>query len=214
MALTPIPNTFGSGGANLAPTGTGTPTLAGVLQEHVIAINGNSRALLLAKANGFFAETIPRNVPTSSNVIIDGTVYLTAIYLFAGEVVTSQTLNFSVGASGITLAKIGLYDKLGNRLGLSVDQGSAWAVDGIYQIPMITPVTISVPDVYYTALISKATTTLPSVINATGSAASKLLPGTLPICASMLAQTDLPTTVTFAVNPTTFGNKIIWTGLA
>src|SRR6185295_12361456 len=39
MALTVIPNSFGAGGANLTPSGSGTPTLAGVLQEHKTALD-------------------------------------------------------------------------------------------------------------------------------------------------------------------------------
>lgn len=112
MALTTIPDTFGSGGSNLNPTGTGTPTLAGILQEHKAAIDGSSatngvvqkRTVTVGEAdltnavNGSpQAINIGAVLPASARIL---GCELTANTQFTGGSVASVTL--SVGGTGTT----------------------------------------------------------------------------------------------------------------
>lgn len=113
MALTTIPDTFGTGGSGLNPTGTGTPTLAGILQEHKAAIDGSSatngvvqKRTLAVTTTTFAAVTtnglagtfaIGAALPTNARIL---GCELTGNANFTGGGATSVTL--SVGGTGTT----------------------------------------------------------------------------------------------------------------
>lgn len=111
MALTTIPDTFGQGGANLTPSGQGTPTLAAVLQEHKAALDGGGtnsvvqkrtvtvlEGDLTAAVNGT-AQAINIGAVLPANARILG-CELTANTQFTGGGAASVTL--SVGGTGTT----------------------------------------------------------------------------------------------------------------
>lgn len=170
-----------------------------------------SRSSLVTSANGYFAETIDRKVISGAAAAVDGTVYLTAVGLQAGEVVSAIAANIGTAGSGLTLSKLGLYDKSGNRLATSADQGSAWTAVGLAEAAMIVPYTAPTTDVYYGAFIAKASG-LPTVVSLAGASQSFTRASSFPLCAIMTAQTDLPSVVTFTINPATVLAKILWMG--
>ncbi len=200
-----------------SPINAGTADSAGILttQSASSIPPYASRDALISKANGYFAQTVDRKVLTSTSAAVDGTIYLTSVGLMAGDVVSQITGFVGTGSSGYTLAKIGIYDKLGNQLAVSADQGQTWgsvsAFGGLIPTPMITPYKVTANDIYYAAFIAKASV-LPSILSGTGSAPSQTESGGFPICALMLTQTDLPPVVTFTIAPTSALSKMLWMG--
>lgn len=170
------------------------------------------RAAIVSAANGYFAETFDRKVIAGAAAAVDGTVYFTSIGLLAGELVSAIAANIGAAGSGFTLAKMGLYDRLGNRLAVSADQGSAWTAAGLAEAQMIAPYRAPAPDVYYVALVAKASG-MPTVVSVAGASQSFTRSAASPICALMLTQTDLPAVATYAINPATVLAKVLWMGL-
>jgi hypothetical protein len=157
-------------------------------------------------AQGLIAETFPRSMNTAATALmIGGTVYLTAIPLFAGNVVTKIILGISNAGVAMTLSKVGLYDKAGARLAVSADQGASWETALRKEISLSAPYTVTVSDAFYVALVA-AGGTLPRILGGAAvstAAALDLIGGSIggtgvrPY-AVMTGQTDLPATVTLA----------------
>lgn len=172
------------------------------------------RAQIVTRANGYFAETMDRKILTSTAAHNDGQIYLTSIGLLAGELVSGIDFFCGTGGSALTLAKMGLYDRFGTRLAVSTDQGAAWVLGTgtLLGVDMLVPYRITISDAYYGAWICKGGA-VPQAMSATGSASSQIRAANCaPICASVLAQTDLPASIAFAVAPTTLLSRMMWLG--
>lgn len=163
-------------------------------------------------AQGLTAETFSREHINTSTVLVDGVAYFVAIGLHAGDVVTNITVAISGAGSGVTLSKVGLYDKSGNRLGLSADQGTAWQSTGLKTIALTSAYTVPADDGYYVAIISKASVTVPSVGRSTTmAAASGAIGSGMGAFGVETGQTDLDATCTisFVGSPICF-----WAGIS
>lgn len=187
----------------------GPPSYGGILyfqngELKVITSGGQRRTMrsgredLMASGQGLIAQNYDRQAAGNTSIMIGGTIYFGLLPLFKDEVVTN--VHISVTANGVTstLAKCGLYDKAGNRLAISADQGTAWDTAGIKTVPMSTPYTILADDVYFAAVIAQAAT-LPTLAR---NANNGNIPGTIGSGArpfgTQAGQTDL-------INPATIG---------
>lgn len=151
------------------------------------------RRALLAESEGLLVQSFPRQAAGLSNLMIAGTVYFAALPLLAGDLITNVCVIVTVGGVAVALSKVGLYDKLGNRLGLSTDQGTSWESTGAKEIPLITPYPVLSDDVYYAAAVSAAGT-LPRLYTGAGTSGFGYVAfggGTVPY-AAQTGQIDLP----------------------
>lgn len=157
------------------------------------------RYSLTTQARGLIAETLDGRNSSATGPMIGGVVSYVAVGLRAGDIVTN--IGFFVATAGtvMTLSKVGLYDKLGNRLALSADQGASWATAGYKRIAMIAPFTILATDIYYLAAVS-AFTVAPQIPRGAQNAGlgSFIEPGLPANYYGQAGQVDLPVAAVFA----------------
>lgn len=146
---------------------------------------------------GTLAETMPREtcpevnstVPTAS-----GTLFMQAIYLKAGQLVSNITVaSATTAANTPTNGRAGLFDANRNLLATSADQlTTAWAANTVKTLPMTTPYRVPTSGVYYIGFYMVAT----AVITMKGGTARTggQLAGTAPIIAGT-STTGLTTTL-------------------
>lgn len=111
---------------------------------------------------GAFAETIPRELcpEVNSTIGASGTLFLQAIYLNAGQLVSnisilSATTAVATGTNGF----FALYDASRNLLAQSANYTSeAWAANTIKTKAMTTPYRVRTSGLYYIGLLQVATT--------------------------------------------------------
>ena len=164
--------------------------------------DARQRANLVARGQGMFAQTFDREIAASAASLVAGSVYYVGVPLLAGDVVTTIYVSVTTAATVASLSKVGLYDKLGNRLALSADLGAAWQTVGTIGGAMIAPYGVSVSGLYYLAVVSNAAG-LPAMIRGApgGNGAGVTAIGSNPIpYAVQLAQVDLPATGTIAAS--------------
>lgn len=109
--LTTIPDDFGQGGANLAPSGgSGTPTLAAVLKEHKLALDalqaGTSGPDFVARAT----TTGNRTLSGLTNTNLDGVTPV------AGDVILVQAQT-DASENGLYFAKAGAWTRITDATG-------------------------------------------------------------------------------------------------
>lgn len=176
------------------------------------AADAIQRAGILARAQGIFAETAPRWAMSAGSILLDGAVNYAAVALLAGDVITNLNTVVTTGGVALTLSKLGVYDKLGNRLALSADQGAAWQATGMMTAAMLAPYAVLTSDLYYFAVVSKGGV-LPTMLrNAVSgvTAALSVIGSKPPPLSAQAGQTDLPATGTIvAGSATAFG---VWIG--
>ncbi len=113
--------------------------------------------------NGSLAETIDRNICVEANSVIptlSGTLFLEAIYLPAGTLVSNICIHSATTAAGTpTHWMAGLYDINRNLLATSTDHlTEAWAANTLKTIAMVTPYLVPVSGIYYIGFFMAATT--------------------------------------------------------
>ncbi len=132
---------------------------------------------------GTLAETMPRELctETATTVAASGTLNMQAIYLKAGQLVSSISLfSGSTAASAPTHYRFGLFDSARNKLAESADQTStAWAASTIKTLAMTTPYRVPTSGVYYIGYYMVATT-VPTLKGFTAKTGGQLA-GTAPI---------------------------------
>jgi len=110
---------------------------------------------------GMLAETFDRNFATNNaSVGASGTLFLNAIYLYAGQTVSNITL-FSATTAAATTANLffALYDASRNLLAQSANQGAyTWAANTKKTLAMSTPYKVTQSGVYYIGVMQNATT--------------------------------------------------------
>lgn len=111
---------------------------------------------------GVFAETIPRQVcpEVNSTIGASGTLFLQAIYLTAGQLVSNISISSATTAvSSGTNGFFALYDASRNLLAQSANYTSeAWAANTIKTKAMTTPYRVPTSGLYYIGLLQVATT--------------------------------------------------------
>jgi hypothetical protein len=115
----------------------------------------------------FWAESIPRSICTETNAVIptaSGTLFMQAIYLRAGKIVTNISWFSATTAAGTpTHWMFGLFDASRNLLATSTDQlTAAWAANTQKTLAMVTPYTIPSDGIYYIGMFMTATTIITS----------------------------------------------------
>lgn len=203
-----------TGGSGINFSLDGTTDLVANLPSKVAVDTKNNRAIggygqpynVLEQtlfAQGVIAETIPRNIVLPV-VPATGTCYFMQVTLKKGAIIGNCHVLSAVAPTGLTLAKIGLYDNAGNQLAKTADVSAAWSAagTGLFQQPFIVPYTVTATGIYYLALITTGTTA-PSLAGILGAAASRIgltpgLPGHPIQFGSQAGVIDLPSPLTVA----------------
>lgn len=111
---------------------------------------------------GTLAETMPRETCPEVNTTAGatGTLFMQAIYLKAGQLVSNITVySATTAAATTTNLFFALYDGNRNLLAQSANQGAyTWAANTKKTLAMTTPYRVQVSGVYYIAVLQVATT--------------------------------------------------------
>lgn len=133
---------------------------------------------------GTLAETIPRQICPEVNTTAptaSGTLFLQAIYLVAGQLVSNITISSATTAAGTpTNYFFALYDASRNLRAVSANQTTtAWAAQTVKTLAMTTPYRVPTTGLYYIGIMMTAST----IITTKGGTAKTggQLAGTAPI---------------------------------
>lgn len=113
-------------------------------------------------ATGVFAETIPREICPEVNTVAptaSGTLFMMAIYLTAGQLVSNIAICSATTAAGTpTNYFFALYDANRALLAVSANQTTtAWAANTYKTLAMTTPYRVPTSGLYYIGLMMTAT---------------------------------------------------------
>jgi hypothetical protein len=150
----------------------------------------------------FFAQTFQRRGVTALTVLVTQSLYVSPIWLTAGDVVTNISL--ANGAATVTPAHMlaGLFDKDRVKLASSTDDTTTvWAINTILTVPLSAPFTITYTGWHYCGFAVDAST-LPTVANrVTG--AVPILAAAAPAITGGLCQASITTALpsTFTTPP-------------
>lgn len=114
---------------------------------------------------GTIAETMPREICPEVNTTVptaSGTLFMQAIYLKAGQLVSNITISSATTAAGTpTAGRVGLYDASRNLRATSADQTTtAWAANTVKTLAMTTPYRVPTSGLYYIGFYMTATTVI------------------------------------------------------
>lgn len=112
---------------------------------------------------GVLAETMPRETCPEVNTVAptaSGTLFLQAIYLKAGQLVSNITISSATTAAATpTNCRFALYSGARALLAQSADQlTAAWAANTVKTLAMTTPYRVATSGLYYIGLLVVATT--------------------------------------------------------
>lgn len=115
--------------------------------------------------SGTLAETMPRETCPEVNTVAptaSGTLFMQAIYLKAGQLISNITVSSATTAAGTpTAGRVCLFDSNRNLLAQSADQTTtAWAANTVKTLPMVTPFRVTVSGLYYVGIWQTATTVM------------------------------------------------------
>lgn len=207
-AITPLV-TVPAGGMAYYEDGRGWTAKNAAIQEltsiySIIPIEGNFGV------NGSKGETINRELCNETNTTVaGGTLFLQAIWLRAGTVVSNILLH-SATTAGATLTNqfAGLYDSTRNLLASSANGTSgAWAAQTMKTFAMQTPYTVPTDGLYYIGFFVTATT-VPTYKGHTARTATQLA-GQAPILQGT-SNTGLTTALPNPANTITVSTASIW----
>lgn len=163
-----------------------------------------ARVAVLQRGQGFLAETSPRGAGAfSSTIAITQVLYGMPVGLLAGDIVSNLSIAIQVAGNTVTLAKLGLYSKIGTLLASSAESGASFASTGMKTLAMTTPYTVVTDDLYYTAFLAVSAVTMPTPIRTAGNAIASNNAGVgsgFPFQVVQTAQTDLPATATLVTS--------------
>lgn len=112
--------------------------------------------------SGHLGETLPRHLSPDTNLamLATGEIYVTALYLKKGTIVTNISFSSGLTAAGTPTNQIfGLYSDKRARLAVTNnDTTTAWAADTIKTLALTAPYTITKSGIYYLAILVTATT--------------------------------------------------------
>jgi hypothetical protein len=114
-------------------------------------------------ATGTLAETMPREICPEVNTAAptaSGTLFLQAIYLKAGQLVSNITISSATTAAGTpTNYFFALYSGARSLLAQSANQTTtAWAANTVKTLAMTTPYRVPTSGLYYIGIMMTATT--------------------------------------------------------
>ena len=163
---------------------------------------------------GYYHETFSKQGQANTSALATGILYATSIGLLAGDVVTNLIIEVNTAGATLTLFKVGLLDKAGNRLAVSADlQSGGNVTTGPKTIPMATPYTIPSDDLYYVAALSVGTTG-PSLSRGLSKAISSVVgSASYGSIAFVSGQTDIQTTNTLVFTGATISLPL-WVAVA
>lgn len=155
-----------------------------------------TRAAQLIASRGLLSENYPLAVAGSSTAMVSGTIYLLALGVLNGDVLTNAHPCIGTGGSGLTLCKAGYYDKSGNRLAVSADLSTDWASTGIRTNAMSSPYNVTADGAVYLALLAVGTTP-PSLLRGSNlsTIASVIGSNIRHVATGGTGQTDLGSTI-------------------
>jgi hypothetical protein len=160
---------------------------------------------------GCLAETMPRNIIASVNTtaLVSGTLFLQAIYLRAGMIVSNISFcSSSVAGATITNQIFGLYDGNRNLLASTANDGAtAWATNTIKTLNIAAPYTVTQSGLYYLGIMVTATT-VPTLAGNTA-LVSSALHGAAPSLHG-LSTTTLTTALPNPASTITVGTTSVW----
>jgi hypothetical protein len=112
---------------------------------------------------GCLAETMPREICPEVNTVAptaSGTLFLQAIYLTAGQLVSNITISSATTAAGTpTNYFFALYSGARALLAVSANQTTtAWAANTVKTLAMTTPYRVPTSGLYYIGIMMTATT--------------------------------------------------------
>ena len=114
---------------------------------------------------GVIAETIPREICPETNTVVptaSGTLFMQAIYLTAGQLVSNIGISSATTAAGTpTNYFFALYDGSRNLKAVSANQTTtAWAANTYKSLAMTTPYRVPTSGLYYIGFMMTATTVI------------------------------------------------------
>ena len=114
-------------------------------------------------ATGTLAETMPRETCPEVNTVAptaSGTLFMQAIYLKAGQLVSNITISSATTAAGTpTNYFFALYDSARALKAVSANQTTtAWAANTVKTLAMTTPYRVPTSGLYYIGIMMTATT--------------------------------------------------------
>jgi hypothetical protein len=156
-------------------------------------------------ANGIVAETAPFQcctIVSGAGNIVTQIVYLQAIYLLAGDVLTNALVNIAGDTGGtITMAKVGLYNGT-NLATQTANLTNTWKVRGFYSHALAPTYTVPASGLYQVAFLVVFTVQDPAPLCATTAAVANTrvtnFPSANTYAVATIAGTfsDLPATIT------------------
>lgn len=207
-AITPLV-TVPKGGMATYEDGKGWSAKNESMQEltsiySIIPVEGNYGV------TGSKGETINRELCAETNTVVaGGTLFMQAIWLKAGTLVSNILLH-SATTAGATLTNqfAGLYGLNRNQLAASANLGAAaWAAQTMKTFPMTVPYTVPTDGLYYIGFFVTATT-VPTYKGNTAKTASQLS-GQVPILQGT-SNTALTTALPTPANAITASTASIW----
>lgn len=149
-------------------------TLSQTELNQVVALSGKLLPTATSVSPAPIAETMPRTSVTTVTSIgtqTSGTMYMFAVTIPAGSVISSASILIGTTAAGTpTHTYMGLYDKNLALLAQSADfLTGAIGASALYTQAMVTPYTTTYTGLHYIAMLSVATTcpTLMGAVSAT-----------------------------------------------
>lgn len=127
----------------------------------------------IRKATGSLAETVDRSLAaTNGAAISSGTLTLTAIHLTAGQVVSNIAyVSATTAANGPTAQWFGLFNADRELVAVTADDTStAWGANTLKSLALTDPYEVPTSGLYYVGILVTASSAVPTLACATGSA--------------------------------------------
>jgi hypothetical protein len=202
--LSAVTDVVGTDEYVLARSGATKKITAASLSSGLIAASDRRRQLEL-DALGIIVQTMDQKVCDQAIAPTAGNLNAALVGLVTGDVVTSIVLHVVSNGSGVTLAKVGLYDQSGTLLASSADVDTTFTSGSVPRkqvTNLSSPYTVTSDGAYYLAFVTVGGTS-PTLLRASTRTSAAIAGGVLPYGA-LSGQTDLPSSITLpaAVNST------------
>ena len=149
--------------------------------------------------HGFLTWSIDAAFASSSSLPTAGVVNLVRVRVPHAATVTSVGLHVATAGATLTGCFAGLYNASGTRLGLTVDQSTAWTTGGFKDMALTSAASVSA-GLYYVSFVVGTATTAPAFARASSSSSANvgLSAPSLRFALSGTGQTSLPASITMA----------------
>lgn len=148
------------------PDGSNTPVLRlTIYNDGRVVVNGKTLSPRLSSDVIGFAEAYPRMLASNQAVLTSGILYITAIELLKGDVVSNIIFrSITTAAAGVTNYWAALYDGTVNPgagatlMSQSTTSSAAWGANTTKTFPLSAAQTIQADGLYYLGLMFQGTT--------------------------------------------------------